>query len=269
MLKSEDLKISFVENFRTMVSPVTLIALALAIVISVVAGPFGTLEAMTLWVRIVYWTMVISVGVVTGYMVRAITTALVGYDRPVVFDVIAIGSMTVVFSPLLIMISLFIERMTGVSPPPMLSIALYVFSVSAAVFVLRRVLLRTEPRTYAFLEGTQVPRQALAQLSEPRLLRRLSPDVQGRVVRITARDHHVEIVTEAGSQMLRLRLADAILEMDTVEGYCTHRSHWVARWAFVRVERLENSKMCALLSNGDCIPISRKYKPDLEAAGLV
>jgi DNA-binding LytR/AlgR family response regulator len=86
---------------------------------------------------------------------------------------------------------------------------------------------------------------------------------------LTAKNHYVEVVTDKGSTTIRMRLADAIDEMEPVEGYCVHRSHWVARSAINAVERENAQKIFVLLSNGDRIPVSRKYRPNLEKTGLV
>ena len=67
---------------------------------------------------------------------------------------------------------------------------------------------------------------------------------------------------------IRLRFGDAIEEMDPVDGFCTHRSHWVARQAVSGAER-ERGKIFLRLENGDRVPVSRTYMPDLEEAGLL
>ena len=61
---------------------------------------------------------------------------------------------------------------------------------------------------------------------------------------------------------------DAVNEMEPVEGFCTHRSHWVTRAAVKRVER-QGNRLYAALINGEMIPVSRKYRENLENAGLI
>jgi DNA-binding LytR/AlgR family response regulator len=96
----------------------------------------------------------------------------------------------------------------------------------------------------------------------------LPEELRGRVLYISAKDHHVEIVTETGRHVLRLRLADAIDEMEPVEGMCGHRSHWVARAAIAQVEQINAHKTQVHVINGDTLPVSRKYKVNLDKAGL-
>ena len=75
-------------------------------------------------------------------------------------------------------------------------------------------------------------------------------------------------MTDRGTEKLRLRLSDAIDEMEPVEGLCTHRSHWVTRAAIAGHVR-ESGKLFVTLENGDRVPVSRTYRPQLEAEGLV
>ncbi|WP_425045916.1 LytTR family DNA-binding domain-containing protein [Primorskyibacter sp. S87] len=103
---------------------------------------------------------------------------------------------------------------------------------------------------------------------QPRLLRRLPADFVGPVLRLTVRDHMVEVFGPEHASEIRLKFTDAIAEMEPVEGYCTHRSHWVTREAIAGIER-SGSKIHILLSNGDRIPVSRTYKPGLEQAGIL
>ncbi|SHE87595.1 transcriptional regulator, LytTR family [Ruegeria intermedia] len=101
-----------------------------------------------------------------------------------------------------------------------------------------------------------------------RLVRRLPEGFSGDILRLSARGHHVDVVTTQGVFTVRLRLSDAVVEMDPVVGHCAHRSHWVAEAAVEGVEKA-GGKLFLRLCNGDLVPVSRKYKPDLEAAGLV
>ncbi len=67
--------------------------------------------------------------------------------------------------------------------------------------------------------------------TKPRLACRLLASVSGEILALNAEDHYVRIYTVSGSQLVLMRLSDAIAEMDGVEGLKTHRSWWVARRA--------------------------------------
>ena len=266
--------ISFSETFRTFFSPLTVFIWAAAIVVGVVAGPFGTLSAMGVALRVVFWGVVVTKAVTLGYASRATALALIGPDRPALFDFVAVFLMSVVFTPLIWLTGTVVQYMHGVEMPPMGLLFAYVFIVAGTVFILRRLIPGIEARGYHFFGGhtseVSVETQPVLETRpKPRLCRRLDAEVKGEILRISGRDHHVEVVTSNGSQSLRLRLTDAIDEMEPIEGYCSHRSHWIARDAVVGTERENSHKLFLVLSNGDKVPVSRKYRPELEKAGLI
>ncbi|MEO1138626.1 MAG: LytTR family DNA-binding domain-containing protein [Pseudomonadota bacterium] len=257
------------ENMTHAFSRATALVCMVAIAIAVIGGPFGTFETMTTPLRTLFWIVIISVSVLIGYSVRALTMVLVGQDKPLAFDVTAILLMTLIFAPTVWLIGQVFDRAAGATVPPLNSIYLYVFVVSLGVFVVRRLTPGIEPYNYAFLSDEAGSLPAEAEQIEPRLMRRLSTETQGTVLRLSGRDHHVEIATDKGIQTLRLRLADAIHEMEPIEGYCAHRSHWVARTAVVDIERDGSHKIWLILKNGDRVPVSRKYRAGLEHAGIL
>ncbi len=56
--------------------------------------------------------------------------------------------------------------------------------------------------------------------------------------------------------------------MDGVEGYATHRSHWVAASAIVGSRR-DKGRVFLRLSNGSDVPVSRGYQDALKEAGIL
>ena len=142
----------------------------------------------------------------------------------------------------------------------------YVFVITAAAVVVQRLLTKAEARPS---RATQAPDDAIALVIQPRLMGRLPQAARHRILRLSGRDHQVEVTTQAGVTSLRLRLRDAIAEMEPVEGYSTHRSHWVAKDAVTGVAREGSQKLYLVLCNGDRVPVSRTYRPALEQAGLI
>ena len=64
-----------------------------------------------------------------------------------------------------------------------------------------------------------------AAIAPPRLLQRMPPALHAGVIRLSTIDHMVEVVTEAGTGKLRLRLCDAVKEMDPDQGLMAHLPH--------------------------------------------
>ena len=267
MLDRDYVRESFAENAKSVFSPLTAVIWLLAIVTAVVSGPFGTLESMGVSTRTVFWVLIVSVSILIGYSARFIATLLVGHEKPVLFDFVAIGFMTVVFAPIVWLIGQGVGTEGGFVMPSITMVFVYVFTMTATVFILRRLIPGIEARHYSFWNDETA--SAPAEDRTPRLMRRLSPENQGTILRLSAMDHHVEIATTTGVETLRLRFTDAINEMEPVDGVCAHRSHWVTREAIVDVARENAHKIFLILKNGDRVPVSRKYKPELEQAGIL
>ena len=62
--------------------------------------------------------------------------------------------------------------------------------------------------------------------SRPAIEQRLPLAKRGPVVRMSMQDHYVELTTAHGSELVLLRMADAVAEADPA-GLRIHRSHWV------------------------------------------
>ena len=103
----------------------------------------------------------------------------------------------------------------------------------------------------------------------PRLYGRLPEVGEHRVARITVQDHYVEVhMSDKRSHRLLMRFADAVNEMDQAVGFCTHRSHWVARDA-VRAAVKDGAKEVVIMASGERIPVSKTYRDNLVSAGFL
>lgn len=101
---------------------------------------------------------------------------------------------------------------------------------------------------------------------DPQLLQRLPAAKRAPLLRLTMNDHYVSVATEAGEDLLLMRLGDAMAEAWPEEGLRVHRSHWVARRA-VRAVRRDGDRATLTLANGEEIPVSRARLRELRAAG--
>jgi len=225
-----------------------------ACLVAVVAGPFGTFQTMGFGLRLAYWGTVITSGLVLGALVYAVFLTLCRGWHPLWIDLKAALSLTTLLAPLILVLRAGLDPVLACDDLALGSIWINTGLFVAPVFFLRRQLVG--------INGPPDP-------PLPRLTRRLPGHLQeAGVLRLSARDHMVDVVTDRGSTTLRLRLSDAIDEMEPVEGACTHRSHWVAQ-AEITGHISEGGKLFVTLSNGDRVPVSRKYRPRLEELGLV
>lgn len=249
--------------------PLTAFVWAASCIVCVLAGPFGTYEAMSVGARALYWTTLVSIGVVLGFVCFSVSIWYLGREKTPIFPVLAAALMTMSFGPVAISLrSAFAANIPALEVYPV-SMAIHTFLITAAVFTFRQFL-PGEAADVLFDQGRQTEQPDLIpdMTPEPRLLRRLPDAAKGSVLYLSANDHHVEVVTDAGRHELRMRLVDAIDEMEPVEGMCVHRSYWVARAAIAQVERINAHKTQVHLITGDTLPVSRKYKVNLDEAGL-
>ncbi|MEY8839506.1 LytTR family DNA-binding domain-containing protein [Cribrihabitans sp. XS_ASV171] len=158
-----------------------------------------------------------------------------------------------IFSPALWMLFWVVSRAFGGAAPSFPEMARYGVILASGMILLKRAFPLREDQSAE---------------TRPRLERRLPNEFSGDVLRLTVEDHSVCVVTTEGNHVIRMRFTDAIDEMEPMRGYCTHRSHWVAETAIESVER-QSGRISLRLINGDVVPVSRKYRPALEEAGIV
>jgi len=101
----------------------------------------------------------------------------------------------------------------------------------------------------------------------PRFLERIPPKLKGaELYAVEAEDHYLRIHTDRGSDLILMRLSDAVTELEGIEGAQTHRSWWVAREAVVDVER-GDGRATFILKDGARAPVSRTFARTLRAEG--
>lgn len=243
--------------------PAMLALLAILTGVAVVAQPYGSYGHLPLGVRVIYWGGIVA-SAIPGAILFDLVAARVfptasHWRRVTVATLLAMG----VFTPWVI----FWNWVFVPYYPALDARALRIFadvSVTAlSVFSLLAVFRETGAREAGpDATDTHVPDQVPE--IRPLLSARLAhPDA--RIIRLSANDHLIEVVSECGTEQIRMRFADAVKEMAPVAGCCVHRSHWIASAAATQIQR-KQGKLFVVLTNGDEIPVSRTYRPELEAA---
>ncbi|WP_209349336.1 LytTR family DNA-binding domain-containing protein [Pontixanthobacter sp. CEM42] len=102
--------------------------------------------------------------------------------------------------------------------------------------------------------------------SQIRFLERLPPNLGTNLIALEMEDHYVRAHTDLGSDLILLRMRDAVAELDGMDGAQVHRSWWVARSA-VEGSRREGRNIRLQLSGGLEAPVSRGAAPDLKEQG--
>jgi DNA-binding LytR/AlgR family response regulator len=87
-----------------------------------------------------------------------------------------------------------------------------------------------------------------------------------KLIALEAQDHFVRVHTDAGIELLSIRLSDAVAELTGVHGFRVHRSWWVAGEA-IKAAKWRRASGELTLEGDLVVPISRSGAPALRAAG--
>ncbi len=220
-----------------------------------VSGAFATSQA-PFWYRLIYWLTVMTLGTgISGAVDRLFARWVWMDDRPLVRTVLLCLALTL---PLTVVIwattAVFYER-----PWRLEDLSAYfgpVLSVTAMMTAIG-FLLDRPGQTHA----------AASEASAPRFLDRIPFKLKGAQIHaVEAEDHYLRVHTERGSDLILMRLSDAVAELDGLEGAQTHRSWWVARDAVAEVSR-GDGRATLTLKGGQTVPVSRRHARALRAAG--
>ncbi len=108
----------------------------------------------------------------------------------------------------------------------------------------------------------------LGVVSEIALIERF-PRLQGHRIRaLEAQEHYVKVYSDLGEELVLYRFADAVQDVEGLDGLRVHRSFWVACDAVVSAKR-DGRKVKLVLQDGLEVPVSKTYRPAAEAAGLI
>jgi len=259
-----------------------IVDLSIMVVIGVLlalVGPFGTFEA-PLALRLVSW---IGFSVV-GYAIYSPMSPLV-YHFHRVLDLPIAGLWIVACLIATIPMTVLVWVMGFVPGPvqmPTLEQGLehyaYVLVIGGAVTALFHILEKRQSRSpapAAAKEGGQIadPAQQVsannkAEEPGPRFLDRLPPELGSQLLALEMEDHYVRAHTALGSDLVLMRMRDAVAELDGIEGLQVHRSWWVARGAVEDVSR-EGRNVRLVLSGGLEAPVSRANVQLLKDAGWI
>lgn len=233
-----------------------LIALGSVVVLTILS-PLGS-DALTFWPRLVNWLVLMVGGTVMGVLVVGFLRYRVGWtDRPILTGLIGALILT---GPVSLLVwtttsvafdgNAFELRALGLDVVP-------VFTVSWCMCAINLLAQRQPVETHQRTTDTTVPR----------FLERLPPKLCGAELwAVEAEDHYLRLHTSQGRDMMLMRLSDAILELDGIEGAQTHRSWWIARAAVTSAE-LTNGRASLSLADGTIVPVSRTYVRALRAEG--
>ena len=231
------------------------IVAAVAGVFLAISGAFGTGDT-PLGRRFLYWLLLMALGYLWGAFVARFFFAA---DRrrtgnlwldAFVASIVMSGPFTIV---VWIASSTLFDANIPLAGAPILFGS--VWMVSLAMYVINMLIER--------------PRLTHALPLPPKFLERLPLKLRGAEVwAVEAEDHYLRLHTSKGQDLILLRLADAVTELEGIEGAQVHRSWWVARDAIADARR-GDGRATLTLKDGSEVPVSRTYAGLLRERGWI
>lgn len=252
------------------------VMVAIGVVLALI-GPFGSFQA-SFPSRLAYW---VGLGL-AGYacyrpMGWAVGRMGAGLDLPVwllwVFAcLIATVPMTLVVAG--------IDRLPRGLPLPGFDVLAttygYVLVVGSIVtlvfFLIERASMAPPPAPASGVvpqpapSPVAIPAPTTSSADNRRFLDRLPPHLGSDLIALEMEDHYVRAHTVLGSELILLRLRDAIAELSGIDGQQVHRSWWVARHAVEDVRR-DGRNLRLVLPGGLEAPVARANVAMLKEQG--
>lgn len=232
-------------------APVVVSAWVVLTIVMALVGPFGSYDPEPLWRRLLVWACLVALAVVMTLAVTIVIRRqweLPGFWRQ---GVVTSALVALILAVPLRAVADILGDESRFLPASLTEIALFVFCLTLGFFAFRHARALTDDEQPG---------------AGPRLLERLPEALRGGVMRVSGRDHYVEIATEKGTASVLLRFSDALAELDGADGLQVHRSHWVAGDAVTGTAR-EGGRIFLRLANGPPVPVSRTYLAAVEARG--
>lgn len=239
--------------------------LAAAAAVLAILGPFGTFSDFGFFGRLAYWGGLVFCGALAFEALIRLAFSLPAlaarhWSAPAAFAVLttAAAQTAAVWA---------VEQ--AVRPSLRLSLAeLYAYVLLVTILVSAAPIWR-ELRARGLLDSPpapSVPRTA-AEPGRPPFFDRIPPHLTGDLLALEMEDHYLRVHTESGSDLILMRLRDAVAELAGADGVQAHRSFWVAAAAVADVERTPDGRATLVLRNGLRVPVSRSRMAAVRGAG--
>lgn len=223
-------------------------------------GPYDTTSHPP-GLRHAYWLLAILGGGAIGIgMDHLLAKRIPATWRRVILVSLAMTPFVTLF---IIMLNHAMIDPPGPRPPALPNLPWQVFAISLPVMAVRALIWR---RVDPVIETRVVVEPPLPE-HEAAFRRRLSAKRRAaRLIAVEAHDHYLRVHTDSGTELVTLRFADALAELERAHGYRVHRSWWVAADAIETV-RWHRGGGTARLAGGLEAPVSRSNARHLKDRG--
>lgn len=253
---------------------VRLAASAGAVLVLSVIGPFGTFSDLGFWPRLAYWGGLVACGLaVTELLRRLLLPLCVRLDVRWPYALAALfAGLTAVQTLAVAGVERLVRGYDFLTPAGFAELFLYVGTITALIAAMPAWLelrgrgLLGPPAAPPSLPAAGPAEDGGDSDRQPRFLDRLPAKLGRELLALEMEDHYVRVHTPLGSDLLLLRMRDAVAELDGLPGCLVHRSYWVAAAAVAQVQRRADGRMTLVLTNGLRVPVSRARAAAVRAA---
>jgi DNA-binding LytR/AlgR family response regulator len=253
MIKALLLRLGPYDEFRGWVRGIAVAVLAG--IFLTIAGAFGTAELP--WApRLTYWMVLMGLGYFWGSFVARFFFR--GRRRTGNLWLNGLAATLVMSAPFTVVVWATSAAMFG--EPHVANLPYMFLPVASVSGALTAINMLIETRRSAMTAGGPQPAKFLERL--PLKLR------GAEVWAVEAEDHYLRLHTSKGQDLILLRLADAVAELEGIEGAQVHRSWWVARDAITDAKR-GDGRATLTLRDGAEVPVSRTYAGLLRERGWI
>ena len=274
------------ELHALLIRPRIWLVFGLVVALFVLTGPFGTYERLAFPTRLGYWLVLhaatwacalASIALFDAALNQRIPSRLARMLAGAVVSALPVGFAITGINFVLLMRPLNLERIFGnvlVALPIAIAFCLLTW-LSMTSGDGARAEQEPAPDTDAASTATGAEKRtpapdtanAPSPADRPALLDRLPVDKRGPLIRLEVQDHYVLVVTARGTELLLMRLGDAIAETGGNNGQQIHRSHWVADAGVQSLIREggRNPRLTVQTTDGQALPVSRSQMADVRA----
>jgi hypothetical protein len=233
-------------------------------------GTYGVTAEFGFPIAVAYWTGLILVGSATGEVVTAWLSRRFGLRSWAAIVVpVSLATALAVFAVLQLFEATVAKPIPLVAWPRMFGMVWVIaLAMTSVGWLLNRAL---EPQQ-AFSAQAQSSTAMASPSPDERIrafLRRLPQRFAGAsLIAVSAEDHYLRVHTDKGSDLILMRLSDAVAELAGTDGLQVHRSWWVSRRAVEGTRRVDG-RLELVLTQGLSVPVARGRMDAVRQAGLV
>jgi hypothetical protein len=259
------------------ISAIHIAAFCVVTVGCMVVDPFGQMNPFTGVGLLIYWFFINAASYLSGELVtQNVFRFRDPNHRPFLTIVVSAAVAAVLVGgnvSLVILVMAYVAGIPFFLWPTFMAVTKLAFLIGLGrLFFFRReqleaLILEREAAAHA-LEEEQA--RAAAEMEgasadqESALAKRLPAYLGDNILYMRSQDHYVEVVTDKGNHLIKMRFRDAMEEVEPLHGLQIHRGCWVRHAAVVRA-KTHNRRLLVETSDGIRHPVSRSFVPEVRA----